>query len=348
MDPLVSILIPAYNAGEALAETVESALAQTWPNKEIIVVDDGSKDNTLAIARQFASRGVTVITQKNQGAAATRNNAFASSRGDFIQWLDADDLLVPGKIMAQMRALEKCGSKRKVMSGPWGRFIYRPEKAKFVPSDLWADLSVVEWMARKMEQNLHMQTATWLASRELTQAAGPWDTRLLSDDDGEFFARVLMAGDGICFVPDAKVFYRISGPGCLSYIGKSDRKMEAQFLSMEINIKYIRSLEDSGRVRKACLIYLQNWLSSFYPERLDIVEKARQLAATLGGKLDLPRLSWKYSWIKSMFGWRSAKEAQLRYNKAKLSMARSWDKALFELGQRNLSAAGLPAKSASR
>src|SRR6516162_381108 len=118
MDPLVSILIPAYNAGEALAETVESALAQTWPNKEIIVVDDGSKDSTLSIARQFASRGVTVITQKNQGAAATRNNALAASRGDFIQWLDADDLLVPEKITKQMQALEQCGNKRMLLSGP--------------------------------------------------------------------------------------------------------------------------------------------------------------------------------------------------------------------------------------
>jgi glycosyltransferase involved in cell wall biosynthesis len=329
MNPLVSILIPAYNAEEAIAETIESALAQTWPNKEIIVVDDGSKDGTLAVANRFVARGVTVITQKNQGAAATRNNAFAASHGDFIQWLDADDLLVPDKIASQMKALEQCESRRKVMSGPWGSFIYRPVTARFVPSALWNDLSVVEWMARKMEQNLLMQTATWLVSRELCQAAGPWDTRLLSDDDGEYFARVLMASDGICFVPDAKVYYRISGPGRLSYIGRSDRKMEAQFLSMELNIKYIRSLEDSARVRSACVTLLQNWLSSFYPERLDIVEKAQQLAATLGRKLELPRVSWKYAWIKMMFGWRSAKQVQLRYNKAKLSVVRSWDKALF-------------------
>jgi glycosyltransferase involved in cell wall biosynthesis len=70
MKPLVSILIPAYNAQEWLATSLRSALAQTWPCKEIIVVNDGSKDQTLQIARQFESKGVRVVTQENQGAAA--------------------------------------------------------------------------------------------------------------------------------------------------------------------------------------------------------------------------------------------------------------------------------------
>ena len=95
---LVSILIPAFNAQESIAETLQSAIAQTWPRKEIIVVDDGSTDATLAIARQFESDSVRVVTQKNQGAAAARNMAFSLSHGDYIQWLDADDLLAPDKI----------------------------------------------------------------------------------------------------------------------------------------------------------------------------------------------------------------------------------------------------------
>ena len=74
-----------------------------------------------------------------------------------------------------------------------GLFNYRTKRARFVPTSLWQDLSPVEWLLRKMGENLHMQTATWLTSRELTEAAGPWDTRLLSDDDGEYFCRVLLA-----------------------------------------------------------------------------------------------------------------------------------------------------------
>lgn len=80
----VSILIPAYNAQEWIADTLRSALAQTWKAKEIIVVDDGSTDRTLSIARGFESAGVGVFTQKNQGAAVTRSAAFAHSHGDYL------------------------------------------------------------------------------------------------------------------------------------------------------------------------------------------------------------------------------------------------------------------------
>src|SRR5438067_12061163 len=98
MTPLVSILIPAYNAELWIAETIRSALAQNWPRKEIIIVDDGSTDQTLSIARQFASKTVSVIAQKNQGAAAARNKAFQLCQADYIHWLDADDLLSPDKV----------------------------------------------------------------------------------------------------------------------------------------------------------------------------------------------------------------------------------------------------------
>src|SRR6202007_3446728 len=86
MRPLVSILIPAYNAEEWIADTLRSAIAQTWEPKEIIVVDDGSTDRTPAIARQFESAQLRVVTQKNQGAAASRNAAYSLSKGDFIQY----------------------------------------------------------------------------------------------------------------------------------------------------------------------------------------------------------------------------------------------------------------------
>src|SRR3954462_15159876 len=104
MQPLVSVLIPAYNAERWIADTLASALAQTWPRVEIVVVDDGSTDATLAIARRFASPSVEIVSQRNQGAAAARNRALAVSQGDYVQWLDADDLLAPHKLKTQMES----------------------------------------------------------------------------------------------------------------------------------------------------------------------------------------------------------------------------------------------------
>jgi glycosyltransferase involved in cell wall biosynthesis len=336
MKPLVSILMPAYNAEKWIAAAIKSALRQTWSNKEIIVVDDGSTDQTLAVARRFESNGVRVITTSNQGAAAARNRAFSLSRGDYIQWLDADDLLSPDKIERQMQAAEKVGHHRTLFSSGWGYFLYRPFKAKFSSSSLWCDLSPVEWLVRKWENNAHMQTATWLVSRELTKAAGPWDVRLLNNDDGEYFCRVIAASDGIRFVPGAKVFYREVGSDSLSYVGTSNKKIDAHFLGMRLQISTLRSLEDSERVRTACLRHLQTCFYYFYPERPDLIEELRQLAADLGGQLQPPRVSWKYAWIEKLVGFSAAKYTQLYYNQGKSRALRAWDKLMYSFESRRL------------
>ena len=330
MRPLVSILIPAHNAEQWISDTIRSGLAQTWPRKEIIVVDDGSEDRTLSIARGFASQ-VTVISQQNSGASAARNNAFAHCRGDYIQWLDADDLLSPDKVAHQMEAAQQVRDRRALFSSPWAYFRYRPARAKFIPTPLCCDLGPTEWMIRKWEGNWHMQTATWLISRELTEAAGLWDTRLLGDDDGEYFARVINASTGIRFVPQSRVYYRITPSSRLSHIGRSNKKMEAQFLGMKLQIGYLRARDDSDRVRAACVTYLQTWLPNFYPNRPDLVQEAQQLAASLGGRLSLPKASWKYAWIEKLFGFAAAKHAQLYYNRGKSSALRAWDKVMYSL-----------------
>ncbi|MGA8151674.1 MAG: glycosyltransferase [Terriglobales bacterium] len=324
--PLVSILIPAFNAQEWIADTLRSAMTQTWKSKEIIVVDDGSTDETFRIAKQFESEYVHVVTQGQQGAAAARNKAFSQSQGDYIQWLDADDLLAPDKVALQVAEAQQCG-KRVLLSASWGRFIYRHYRTKFIPTVLWRDMSPFEWLLHKMGDNVYMQTASWLVSRELTEAAGPWDTRLLGDDDGEYFCRVLLASEHVRFVPNAKVYYR--GPGLafrsLSYIGQSARKLEAHWLSTRLHISYLRSLEESDRVRAACLSFLRTSLIHFYPERLDIVREAEEIARDLGGYLGAPSLSWKYSWMKAVFGWRVAKIGQELLLKSRWSVRKTWD-----------------------
>jgi len=338
MKPLVSILIPAFNAQEWIADTIKSAMDQTWPRKEIIVVDDGSRDRTLPIACQFASKEVSVVTQANQGPSAARNRALSICQGDYVQWLDADDLMAPDKIARQMEALDHGAGKRMLLSSAWGWFMYRLYRAKFVPTALWCDLSPVEWLLRKMGQNLQMQTATWLVSREQTEAAGPWNTQLSVNNDGEYFCRVLLASDGTRFIPEAKVFYRMSDFRRVSHIGRSKRKMEDLFLAMQLHISYLRSVEDTERVRAVCIKYLQDWLHTFYPERLDIVRQAEQLAATLGGRLEVPRLSWKYAWIQKSFGWPLAKRARILMPRFRWSVIRSWDKALSRFDNRDLRA----------
>jgi len=334
MRALVSILITAYNAEDTIAYTLESAIAQTWQRKEIIVIDDGSTDRTAEVARQF--KQVKVVSTENCGLSGAQNNAFPLSQGDYIQYLDADDLLATDKIERQLAALREGDSSRILLSSPWAPFYYRIRHARFVRNSLWQDLSPVEWLLRKMRENIHMQNATWLVSREVAEAAGPWDTRLQFDQDGEYFCRVLLASEGTRFVPGTGIYYRASGANSVSFIGNSDKKKDSLLLTMKLHIKYLRSLEDSERVRKACLAYIQTWCRNFYPERPDLMQEAQQLAAMLGGVLETPKLSWKYLWIQKLFGFAEAKRASQRWNHYKSSVMRSWDRALFRLEGGNL------------
>jgi glycosyltransferase involved in cell wall biosynthesis len=354
LKPLVSIVIPAYNAQEYISDTLRSAIAQTWSRKEILVVDDGSKDHTLDVARQFESSCVTVITQENQGAAAARNKALSLSQGDYIQYLDADDLLAPDKLTRQIEAARDSATRRTLFSCAWGKFFYRYYKTSFTPTPLWSDLSPLEWLIRKMTLEMYMIPGCWLVSRELTEAAGPWDTSLLYDDDGEYFCRVLLASDKVQFVPEAKVYYRRSGTGSLGYIGSSARKREDLWCSMQRHISYLRSMDESERARVACVRHLQRYMIEFYPERSDIVEQAEEMARHLGGQLTSP-LSWKsdlllastgghhvrkimaqrlYFLIKTIFGWRIAKRARVFLPKVIWGALRLWDKALFHIQQK--------------
>ncbi len=102
--PLVSVVIPAYNAAKYIGETLESVRAQTFRDHEIIVVDDGSADNSLDIAAGFGS--IVCLRQPNRGAAAARNAGIRAARGEYIAFLDADDLWLPGKLEKQMAYLE--------------------------------------------------------------------------------------------------------------------------------------------------------------------------------------------------------------------------------------------------
>jgi glycosyltransferase involved in cell wall biosynthesis len=332
MHPLVSILIPAYNAGNWIEETIISAIEQDWPKKEIIIVNDGSTDDTLRIAKRHESKFVKIVTQENRGASAARNRALSIAQGDCVQWLDAEDLLESDKISIQIKEGNICSESLILLSSAWGKFYFRKEKCRFSPNSLWENLTPVEWLLRKFNENIWMSNAAWLVSRKLTELAGPWDERLSLDDDGEYFSRLIAVSEKILFVRQAKSYYRQGNTGSLSRI-KSDGACKSQFLSMDLNIRRLRSLEDSQRTRSACLKLLQRWVIFFYPKQKEILEKVNALARELGGELVPPSQSRKYSIIKALFGWEMAKKAEIIAPMLKMRVQANWDKLLYKLSK---------------
>src|SRR5690606_24526914 len=154
-----------------LAETLGSATGQTWPEVEVIVVDDGSTDGTLGIARRYESERVKVIHQENRGACAARNRALAEARGDFIQYLDADDLLVPDKIERQVRRLET-EPQGTVATGPWSRF-YNDDLTTATQRSApdWRDYEPAsDWLIQSWEGRGTIPIFSWLIPRAIAEA----------------------------------------------------------------------------------------------------------------------------------------------------------------------------------
>jgi hypothetical protein len=312
MKMLVSILIPCYNSEGWINQTLESVLAQTWERKEIIVVDDGSTDGSLAVAKSFESSSVKVISQKNRGASAARNRAFQEAQGDFIQYLDADDFLAPDKIEHQVKLLSREGNSDCVASGEWGRFYNLPTEANFIPEAVWNDMSPVDWLICSWEGGGMMHPAAWLVPRAVAQQAGPWNEENLSlcpNDDGEYFCRVVLASKEVKFCPGAKSYYRSGLSASLSGL-RSPGAWESIFCSLELCTSHLLAVEDSARTRHACATSFQRFIYSAYPDVPDLVQKAQAKVHSLGGSDLKPSGGFRFQFLSSLVSWKLAKQLQ--------------------------------------
>ena len=334
MGELVSILIPAYNAERWIGETMRSALGQTWPQKEIIVIDDGSRDNTLAVARRYESKHVKVISQDNRGASSARNKALEHAQGEYIQWLDADDLLGPDKISEQMKVAANGQTSLTMLSSSFALFYWRWAKAKFCPTPLWQDLTPVEYMVRHLSDGYWMNPAVWLVSRRLTEKTGPWNEKLSLNDDGEYFCRAVSSSEDIKFVRHARCYYRMSNFNQLSR-ARSESACNSLILSLRLCIQYLRALEDSERTRRASLACLQSYMGYFYPEKTKLLEVMNALALELGGKLTEPRYDPKTNALRMLCGWKVANQLMTTYRKLRLATAVKWDEILYRITQQS-------------
>lgn len=284
-----------------------SALQQTWADKEVLVVDDGSTDNTLGIAKQYESETLKVFAQENKGVCAARNLGLRMARGDYFQWLDADDLLAPDKLARQLEGINACESDRVLLTSAYGTFFYDIRKANFTPNSLWGDLTPTEWLVNKFRDKVWMNPATWLISRRLTEIAGPWNENILRDNDGEYICRVVSKSHRVKFVPKAHSYYRI---GNLNSVSKriTKEKLKSMHLATKLCINYLLELEDTPRSRSACNALLQHRLFDFYPEHPRIVNDMFRLAVELGGRLNKPSLNGNHRILQKLFGFKTAKE----------------------------------------
>ncbi len=190
-DPLVSVVIPCRNAARFLGETLESVERQTWPNLEIVLVDDGSSDDTVSVARRHRERGripIRILRQPARGACAARNRGLAESRGEFVQWLDADDLLEASKIADQVGATT---AREGIVYGPWFHLYEEDGIWKRGPM---RRKQAVDDPLREQIRGLLCPVHSYLARRDVYEEVGGWDETLTADQDGDLFMRLAVAG----------------------------------------------------------------------------------------------------------------------------------------------------------
>jgi glycosyltransferase involved in cell wall biosynthesis len=317
---LVSIIIPFYNSEKHIEDTIRSAMGQSWPNKEIILVDDGSIDQSLSIAKKYVSDQVKVYTQKNKGASAARNNGLNKAAGDYIQFLDADDLLGTNKIASQVKLLQSNPGKISVCSTV--HFPDGKNHCDFKPSD-YEEAFLIDseplWFLNNLwggyTDNASMiQPNAWLVPKAIIDKGGPWNEELTLDDDGEFFCRVILASEGIVVARDTFNYYRKS-PGKSLSTKKDLKSLQSAYASITLKQQHLRAF-NSDLTNKIITRSLTSLLADTYPEHKQLSARIMSDIKELGGTGYTPALGGRtIEYIKGIIGWKAARKMQYYYAK---------------------------------
>ncbi len=318
MEPLVSILIPVYNAEKWLGESIRSALAQTWQRKEVIVVDDGSTDNSVAVARGLESATIKIIEKVNSGSSSARNRALREAQGDYIQYLDADDILARDKVAQQLERLH-LESPDAVSTSAWERFYCaNTTTVTFSRHPDYRDYEFpIDWLVQSWSGKGTMPPIAWLLPRSVVERVGWWNEGLSLNDDTEYFTRVVLRSRKIVFCPEARGYYR-SGNSSLS--GRRSRAaLDSFFQSCELCTRELLSFEDSGRTRHACASLWRHFAYWTYPDAADLVRLAEAKAESLGGSALTLEGSPHFNWVRGLLGWKAARRIQRAYYRVRYS-----------------------------
>ncbi len=304
MEPLISIIIPSYNTLPFLAESINSALTQNYQNLEVIVIDDGSTDGSFDYLRKLNYPNLIIRKNKRKGACAARNYGFEQSKGDYIQFLDADDILSPNKIASQVANLANTDYTT-IASCKWQHFVKIPGDLNQNTRQL-IDRSYdhpINWLIDSWNGGGMGQSAVWLTPRKLIEEAGKWNESLLKNQDGEFFFRVLLKASRVIFNSDSIVHYR--KPQTLN-ISQNKSKEAIESLLMSYN-KYEEVLRyrDDKIVRKALARNYNNFIYLYHNTYPVLSQEAEKCLGNLQQKVLISFANPKLRALAKIIGWKS-------------------------------------------
>ncbi|MDB4927013.1 glycosyltransferase family A protein [Mucilaginibacter sp.] len=305
--PLVSVIIPAYNVEKYISNTIQSVIKQTYSNIEVIIVNDGSTDNTKQIIENdYKSNAfVKLIDQPNLGASAARNAGYKIANGEFIKFLDGDDL-INAKMIAHQVSLTKSDSC--IISSKWGRF-YNNDIAtfKFSPEECWQTMSSVQWICSSWKNAQSMTNpGIFLIPRQLIGKVGLWDEKLCLFDDTEYFTRTILAANEVIFSDSSTLYYRSGNQSLSSQL--SNAHAQSAYYAVLKSTQYLISTKDNMRTRLLSANCLQQLIYYFYPEYPELCSLLKKEIKDLGGSNIEWASSKKGKFLSKFIGWKLAKK----------------------------------------
>lgn len=311
MNPKVSVVIPTYNRADKVSATVESVLAQTFSDLEVIVVDDGSSDDTEQVLRQAFGDRIRYYAQVNQGVSVARNKGIEEARGEWIAFLDSDDRWERDKLEWQFKALDQFGQ----CAGCYTdiRFFNHPETRslfQMAAEDgcrhegmMGVNPDVLQRLVRPGGAGMVVCLSSLLARADLVRRTGGFDPHLLYSQDSEFMFRLAML-TGFCYLNRPLVWFDRS-PAEIRHVGVSSdwNRMDFFLQDSQRRLEGLLRLSESlpPPVRKLIreqLCSIHSGWTNWYLET-GKYGKARE-AVNRAARMDLTRniaLKWLLTWM---------------------------------------------------
>lgn len=272
--PKVSIIIPMHNSEAFIEETLLSCLDQSYQDIEIVVVENGSHDKSYEVVQALKDERIQLYKMNGANAAAARNYGYHKAVGEYITFLDADDVLSPNKIALQIEALQN-KPKNWIASCAWAKFKHQVDESVIQPQEVWRIKNPLDWCISAMTGGGMMIPGCWLIPKHIIDKAGGWNESLSLHDDGEFMCRVLLASKGNVFVEDAVVYYR-QVEDSLSKKNKSLIAAKSALAVYQSYEKQVLEYENTNRTREALAHNYCQLLYEFYPNYRQVLQQAKQ------------------------------------------------------------------------
>ena len=308
--PLVSVIVPIHNAADTIVECIESLINQSYRNLEIILCDDRSTDNSYSLIKQhFSDPRISWISADGVGACAARNTAFRYSSGDYIQYLDADDLIARNKLELQVHQISACRNPDQTIS--FSSLVQFQDGSPPESGKRWHEKDVafdkpLQLLCKILSSDQFIGIHQWLLSRRLAQQTGPWDESLVADQDGEYFARILQQAHTVLSCPEAVVYYRKAVAGQISS-GKHASHFRSRLRAFEKKLQLLEECNERETLQEIVTKQCQSLATSSYPRSINTSRQAIQILHEHRCEFNPSFPTTRLALIARVFGWRFAR-----------------------------------------